>query len=589
MHNKKYNNRFCLLPKRIIYVLMTLVVHANFGRANGLEFRNVKEDFHLYSLLAASDTVAKYDIVVYGATPGGIMSAIAASKTGGESGFKVLLISPDAHIGGMTASGLGWTDIGNPAIIGGLAREFYHQIYKYYQKDASWKSGTLNSYRKKLYGIYKLKDSLMWTFEPHVAEKVFESMLSDAAVTVVKSVALDRRQKPDKQKGYNGQMSRLGSIRMDNGQVYKAKLFIDASYEGDLMALAGISFAVGREANANYKETINGVEKKLSIKNNLPRGISPYRMAGNPKSGLLHGIETSIKKMDGERDDLLQAYCYRMCLTNDSANRIRVKKPKGYQRDDFELLIRAAKLGEKRMWKVSPLPNSKIDANNDCGISMDAIGWNKGYLTASYKARLHIAKRHRYWTLGFIWTVQNDLDIPQDVRASFSRWGLPKDEFKDNGHFPYALYVREARRMVSDYVMSEKDVLAANAPHGIAMGAYTMDSHNTQRYISDKGDVQNEGDVQIAVPIPYPIPYDVIIPKMNESENILVPVCLSATHIAYGSIRMEPVFMALGEAAGIAATLALKNDLPVQNVPYDRLENALLKAGQVLSLPKGVN
>jgi len=517
----------------------------------------------------------QYDIIVYGGNGGAIMAAIAAR----QAGASVLLLSPDKHIGGVTSSGLGWTDIGNPSVIGGLARTFYHQVFLHYQNDAAWKSANRDEYQKKLYGIYQVKDSLMWTFEPHVAEAIFNRMLKKNDVSLKTGIKLDRDHKLEMNNG------RIASISMTDGSRYVAKVFIDASYEGDLMAMAGIDYTVGREANAKYGESINGVEKSLAVKNNLPKGIDPYRIKGDPESGIMQGVNARIDQIDGAGDDKLQAYCYRMCLTNDPANRIKVQKPEGYQKADFELVIRATALGEKRLWKLSALPNRKIDANNDCGISMDAIGWNKGYVDASDKDREVIAARHRYWTLGLIWTVQNDPRVPSAIRKKFDVWGLPKDEFKDNGHFPYSLYVREARRMVSDYVMSEKDVLQGDAKNAIAMGAYVMDSHNTQRYITDSGYVQNEGDVQIPVKNPYPIPYGTIIPKRSQCQNLLVPVCLSASHIAYGSIRMEPVFMVIGQSAGIAAAAAVKNRQPVQDVSYTALKKSLLEAAQILTLP----
>jgi len=521
-----------------------------------------------------------YDVIVYGGTAAGVMAAIAASS----NGVRVLLLSPDKHIGGVTTSGLGWTDIGNPATIGGLSREFYHQIWLHYQKDSAWKVGNLQTYQKKLYGYYKIKDSLMWTFEPHVAENVLNTMLQQTGVEVKTATRLDRSRKLKMVRGKNKNGRKIYSIRMVDGSRYQASVFIDATYEGDLMAKAGVAFTVGREPNNQYGETINGVQKALTVKNNLPRGIDPYKIKGDTASGVLDGVEPAILAKDGQGDDKLQAYCYRMCLTRDLANRIKVQKPAGYKKADFELVTRAAVLGEKRFWKLSALPNQKIDANNDCGISMDAIGWNAGYVTATDKQRTNIAARHRYWTLGFIWTVQNDPEVPLAIRKRFGVWGLPKDEFKDNNHFPYALYVREARRMVGDYVISQQDVLNGRAKNAIAMGSYVMDSHNTSRYITDQGDVQNEGDVQIAVKNPYQIPYESIIPQKDQCQNLLVPVCLSASHIAYGSIRMEPVFMCLGQAAGTAAAIAVKKKQSVQAVAYPELRKALIKAGQVIEI-----
>lgn len=526
----------------------------------------------IQSPLMAGSIPQKYDVIVYGGTVAGVMAAIAAR----QAGATVLLLSPAEHIGGVTSGGLGWTDIGNPDVIGGLAREFYHHIFLYYQNDSVWKSGSRQDYESRLHGNYQVKDSLMWTFEPHVAEYVLNLMLNQNQVSVKKSVKLDRKHRPEMRGG------KIISIQSVGGNRYSAEEFIDASYEGDLMAMVGVSFTVGREANAQYGETINGIERKLTVKNILPAGVDPYNVEGDKSSGLLPGIQTKIDGPDGSRDDRLQAYCYRMCLTDDPSNRISVFKPANYNPSDFELVIRATLLGERRLWKLSKLPNRKIDANNDCGISMDAIGYNKGYVKASYQERREIADRHRYWTLGLIWTVQNDPRVPSRIRQKFGSWGLPKDEFKDNDHFPYALYVREARRMVSDYVMTEKEVLNRGAENAIAMGSYVMDSHNTQRYVNENGDVQNEGDVQIPVKTPYPIGYGAITPKISECKNLLVPVCLSASHVAFGSIRMEPVFMVLGESAGVAAAMAAQKKQAVQLVNYHDLKKTLIKRGQIL-------
>jgi hypothetical protein len=373
---------------------------------------------------------------------------------------------------------------------------------------------------------------------------------------------------------------------MLNGRTYYGKIFIDATYEGDLMASAGVSYTFGREANSQYGERLNGIETAFARGNNLSRGIDPFLQEGEPESGLLPGINKTPGGKDGEGDKKIQAYCYRMCLTDAPKDRVMVKKPNGYRERDFEIIIRAARQGATRFWKLSPMPNDKTDSNNDSGISTDYIGMSDAYPEASYQERKKIEKAFRYWTLGLIWTVQHDPRIPKEVQQKYAHWGLPRDEFKDNDHFPYKLYVREARRMVSGFVMTEAHVtMKKPVKESIALGAYTMDSHNVQRYVTDKGDVQNEGDVQVRVPKPYPIPYGTIIPKASECANLLIPVCLSASHIAYGSIRMEPVFMALGQSAGVAAALSAENKESVQALKYAQLKKILLADGQVLSLP----
>lgn len=527
--------------------------------------------------LPASAPPTYWDVIVYGGNAAGVMAAIAARKAGAS----VLLLSPEKHLGGVTTSGLGWTDIGDHRVIGGLTRDFFRRIYQYYQQPAAWPFQAGERYDSMVSGIHRPADGLMWTFEPHVAEKVLEDMLREQAVTVRRGQLLDRK------KGVTLDSQRIVSLKILHGKRYTARVFIDATYEGDLMADAGVSFAEGREANSTYDETINGVEVRLATKNNLPRGIDPYRKPGDPASGLLRGIDAQPPGPDGSADSLMQAYCYRVCLTNVPADRVRIRKPAHYRAEDFELVVRAARLGETRFWKTDPMPNGKTDSNNACGISTDLIGGSNGYAEAGYQRRRQIDRRHRYWTLGLIWTVQHDPRIPESVRRQFAAWGLPRDEFKGNGHFPYELYVREARRMTGDFVMTQQEIEGKKpVADPIAMGYYTMDSHNVRRYVTGRGDVLNEGDVEVPVRRPYPIPYGVIVPRRAECVNLLVPVCLSATHMAYGSIRMEPDFMMIGEAAGAAAALAARNGEAVQQVSYAALKKILLADGQVLSLTR---
>ncbi|KAA9036562.1 FAD-dependent oxidoreductase [Ginsengibacter hankyongi] len=519
-----------------------------------------------------------YDVVIYGATSAGVMAAVAAK----QNGTSVMLLSPETHIGGLTSNGLGWTDIGNQThqkTIGGLTLNFFHRIHRYYQNAKAWNQETLANYREKVTNsIYELTDSLMWTFEPHVAEKVFNNFIRENKITMKLNQWLDRQHGVKKENG------KIVSITMLNGDTYSGKVFIDATYEGDLMAAAGVSYTIGREPNSKYGETINGIETQLTKGNNLPRGIDPYLQKGNATSGLLPGINADAGGKDGEGDKKIQAYCYRVCLTDATLNRVMVAKPANYKKEDFELIIRAAQKGVKTFWKLSPLPNRKTDSNNDGGVSMDYIGMNYDYPEASYLERKKMDEAHLYWTKGLIWTVQHDPGIPADVQKKYASWGLAKDEFKENEHMPYKLYVREARRMVSDFVMSESYLKGdKTVPESIAMGNYNMDSHNVQRHVTAEGDVQNEGDVQIAVEQPYPISYKAIIPNVKECTNLLVPVCLSASHIAYGSIRMEPVFMMLGQSSGIAASIAVKNRKDVEDINYTELEKKLLSSGQILS------
>jgi hypothetical protein len=419
---------------------------------------------------------------------------------------------------------------------------------------------------------------LMWTFEPSVAEKIFNDLVSETHVPVVHA-------RLDLKNGVTKSGPRIQSLRTEDGRTFTAKAFIDATYEGDLMAKAGVSYTLGREANDAFGETINGIQAKRSTKNQLPKGIDPYKVKGDPKSGLLPGVNPDPGGPDGAGDKKIQAYCYRMCLTDVPDNRVMIEKPANYNEADYELLFRAIEVGQKdRFFKLDLMPNRKTDSNNDSGISTDFIGYNYAYPDADYATRDQINKAHESWQRGLVWTLQNHPRVPKAIRDKYAKWGLPKDEFVRNGHWATQLYIREARRMVGDFVQTEKNLRDdAAIDRSIGMGSYNMDSHNAQRYVDETGHVRNEGDVQIGVPRPYRIDYRAITPKQAECDNLLVPVCLSATHIAYGSIRMEPVFMILGQSAATAACLSVDLQTPVQGVPYDRLSDRLQADKQVLA------
>ena len=517
-------------------------------------------------------------MVVYGDASGGVTAAIQAARMK----KKVVLVSQYGHLGGMTSSGLGWTDIGNTAILGGLSREFYHRLYLHYQKDEAWTHQPRDTFRNKGQGAPALnpKTQLASTFEPKVAEAVFDAMVEEAGVTVV-------RGRLDLKKGVEKSGKRITAIRLEDGTVLRGRMFIDASYEGDLLPLAGVSFVVGRESNAEFKERGNG-NTGVARKNQLPNGIDPYVVRGDPASGLLPGVNPDAGGAKGDGDHRLQAYCYRMVLTDVPANRLPVPKPAGYDEADYEILFRAIEAGQRGgFFKTSPMPNRKTDSNNTGGISTDFIGGNYGkdwnWATLDHKQRETLAAKHRDWQLGLVWTLQNHPRVPEKIRSQHARWGLPKDEFTDNHHWPYNLYVREARRMRSDFVMTENHC-KRNAPvtDPIGMGAYTLDSHNTQRFVH-KGMVKNEGDIQSYLGgKAYGIAYRSIVPPADECENLLVPWALSATHIAFGSIRMEPVFMILGQSAATAACMAIDENIQVQNVSYEKLSQRLIADGQKL-------
>lgn len=372
---------------------------------------------------------------------------------------------------------------------------------------------------------------------------------------------------------------------METGELYRAKVFLDATYEGDLMAAAGVSYHVGREANTTYGETINGMQKGKTIHHQFVKPVDPYITPGDPSSGLLPNIVPMPQGSDGDGDHRLQAYNYRMCTTDIPANRVPWPKPQRYNELDYELLLRNFEAADMRLpWAPIWMPNRKTDVNNNFAFSTDYLGKNYDYPDADYARREEILKDHESYQKGLMWTLANHPRVPESIRQVFQNNGLAKDEFLDNGNWPRQLYVREARRLISDYVMTEKNCKRIEVVNdSVGMGAYNMDSHNTQRYVTSEGLARNEGDVQIPTK-PYPISARSIFPKESECSNLLVPVCMSASHIAYGSIRMEPVFMVLGQSASELACLAIDNQQSVQDVPYATLQKRLQEVGQVLDL-----
>ncbi len=538
------------------------------------------------ALLAILGTAARNaeayeaDVVVYGDTSGGVTAAVQAARMGRSA----ILVSPYGHLGGMSSSGLGWSDIGNDAILGGLAREFYHRIYLHYQSPQAWTHERREAFKNEGQGVPGLneKTELASVFEPKVAEAVFDAMIEEAGVKIVVG-RLDLRD------GVVVSDKRITAIRLEDGSKIKGTIFIDASYEGDLLPGAGVSFVVGRESNAEFGERGNG-NTGMARKNQLPNGIDPYVVKGDPASGLLPGVGRDAGGQPGDGDHRLQAYCYRMVLTDVPENRVAVEKPVGYDEARYELLFRAIEAGQKAgFFKTSPVPNRKTDSNNTGGISTDFIGMNYGdewnWATLGHREREVLAAKHRDWQLGLVWTLQHHPRVPEPIRMAHAKWGLAKDEFVGNGHWPYHLYVREARRMRSGFVMTE-DHCTRKLPveDPVGMGAYALDSHNTQRFVHE-GMVKNEGDIQTGLGgKAYGISYRSIVPKESECENLLVPWALSATHIAFGSIRMEPVFMVLGQSAGTAACMAIDDGTSVQAVPYEQLRTRLLQDGQKLDV-----
>ncbi|GBF21914.1 MULTISPECIES: FAD-dependent oxidoreductase [Arenibacter] len=536
----------------------------------------------------------KYDIVIYGGTSAGVSAALQSSRMGKS----VVLIEPTNRIGGLTTGGLGQTDIGNKQAIGGISREFYENIKKYYDDPKNWKWEEKSEYMDSGQTRTEEGEATMWTFEPSAALTVYKSMMDKEKIKMVYNERLNRESGVKKVNG------RIESITMESGKTYKGKVFLDATYEGDLMASAGVSYAVGRESNEEYGETLNGVQansinraltgfvSRNAFNHNFIPGVDPYVVKGDPTSGLLPNVNEK-PGLEGEGDKKIQAYCFRMCLTDHPENRIPFQKPANFDEVNYELLFRnyEARKGPIREmysygnsllpWINSSMPNRKTDTNNKFGFSTDYIGRNYDYPEASYAEREKIIEDHRNYQMGLMWTLANHPRIPAEVREEASRWGTTKDEFERADGWQQQLYVREARRMVSDYVMTQKNCEALTvAEDGIGLAAYGMDSHNVQRYVDANGYVQNEGNVEAHGFKPYPISYGALVPKKEECQNLIVPVCVSSTHIAFGSIRMEPVFMVLGQSAATAAILAIDGDTAVQDVPYSKLKVQLLKDGQ---------
>ena len=550
--------------------------------------------------------VIETDICVFGGTSGGIAAAVQASRMGKS----VVLIEPTKYLGGLTTGGLGATDIGNKAAVGGVSREFYHRLAQHYAKDSSWNLETAPDYFAKRRGGQAGASSLagadatMWTFEPHVAEATFLEMLREAKIPV----HTQQRLASVKKSG-----ARISELATQSGNIYRAKMFIDATYEGDLLAKAGVSYHVGREANLVYGETLNGIRAQTPH-HQFTVPVDPFKKPSDPASGLLPFIQSGDGGKPGDGDARVQTYNYRLCFTTNPTNRLSASKPATMSQPKFDALLKAANgrlpvsppadydsakfelLGRycvalvaankqprlAQFWNPIWMPNHKTDINNNGGFSTDFIGANWDFPEASYERREQICREHEDYIRGFITFMATDPRVPDDMRREMQSWGPAKDEFTDTAGWPRELYVREGRRLVGEIVMTERHCRAQEVvTDPVSLAAYNMDSHNCQRIVKN-GRVENEGDVQVAPMKPYPVSYRAIVPKQAQCENLLVPVCLSSSHIAYGSIRMEPVFMILGQSAATAASLAIDGNVPVQKVNYEKLRARLLADKQVL-------
>ncbi len=509
-------------------------------------------------VLAALPAAAQqqFDLVVYGGTAGGVMTAVA----GARNGLKTALLNPGRHIGGMVSGGLSGTDVGRREVIGGLSLEFY------------WRAGAH-------YQLNRHLQEIAWMPEPKVAEAIMRNMLKEAGVTLLEERCL--REKA----GVRKQGARILEIVTEDGSTTRGKVFADCSYEGDLMAQAKVSYTFGRESSAQYGESLAGV-----------RAVTPSHQfavdipARGESGALLPEVSPEPRGEPGSADKRIQAYNFRVIATQEPGNRIPWPRPPNYDPGRYELLARylaamtqlmGSPLTLNEVGLIRVIPNGKVDLNNRGGFSTDYIGKNYGYPDGSYAERARIWKEHEDYQKGFYYFLANDPRVPRPLQEEVRQYGLAKDEFVDTGHWPNQLYIREARRMVGGFVATQKDLQTElTKPDVIGMGSYNSDSHNVQRFVNEKGFVENEGDVQVPVE-PYQIPYRVLLPKKSEAVNLLVPVCFSASHIAYSSLRMEPQYMILGHAAGAAAALAVRSGSAVQDVDVAALQKQLLLEGAV--------
>lgn len=496
--------------------------------------------------VGCSSPKADYDVCVYGGTSAGVIAAYSVAK----QGKKVLLVEPAYRLGGMSSGGLGQTDIGNKQVVKGLALDFYRRVGANYNRLESW------------------------IFEPSVAENIFKDYIARGNVEVLYGHRIVDLQK----QGATITSINVESVEDASQKSISAEVFIDCTYEGDLMARAGVSYVVGREDNKVYGEDHNGVQ--MQHLHQFVDNIDPYVVKGDAKSGLLWGISDAAMAPTGSGDKMVQAYNYRICLTKDKANMLPIEKPANYDASRYELLLRIIEASKAynldAYFIISPMPNNKTDINNRGAFSTDMIGMNHDYPEASYQEREQIIQAHKDYTLGLLWFMGNDERVPQQLREQMLSWGLPKDEYVEYGHWTPQLYIREARRMVGEYVATQANCdNIAKVDDGVGMAAYTMDSHNCQRIVivkDGKAMVKNEGNVEIYGGLPYDVSYRCLTPKREECDNLLVPVCLSASHIAYGSIRMEPVFMLLAQSAAKAACLAIDAGVKVQEVDVKEIQ-----------------
>jgi hypothetical protein len=531
-----------------------------------------------------------YDVVIYGGTAAGLFAAVQCVRMNKT----VAIVTPESTIGGLTSSGLGWTDSKNGNAIGGIAREFYQRIYTHYLLASAWVAETRQGYLNRRVSAQPgaaidTSKKVQWTFEPKVAESTFEDWMKTAKIPIYRNESIVRSVGGVKKNG-----TIIQSFTTQSGKIFAGSMFIDAGYEGDLMAAANVSFWVGRDSRTAYNESLAGV---MVVNNTVYAGIDPFVRKGNSSSGLLPGIEQVLPNplpasFNGLSDGLrMQTFNYRLCLTKAVSNQVAFPKPSNYNEADFELLIRYHEAGNTGLFTIDPMPNNKTDSNSSGYVSFDFVGGNFNYTTsttyseANYVDRATIIQKHKYYQQGTLWTLANHPRIPVSTRNATAQWGLAKDEFTKNSNWPYQLYVREARRMKGNYTLTQQNVQApTNFTHDTiaGMGSYSIDSHVVRRIVSNKT-IYDEGRFYVFDSTPYPIPYGSLIPLRTEATNFINPVTVSASHVAFGSVRMEPTYMILGQTAATAAIMAIQQKVAVQDIDRSLLTARLKADKQVLS------
>ncbi|MCU1324109.1 MAG: putative secreted protein putative xanthan lyase related [Acidobacteriaceae bacterium] len=505
-----------------------------------------------------------FDLVVYGATEAGVMAAVAASR----ENLKVALVEPTAHIGGMLTGGLSGSDIANPDVIGGLAREFFDRMGSHYNAE-------------------RLGHSTAWNFEPHVAEAALKDLLNKANVSVFLNEPLSPKQ----------DRVRIGSHILGfqtRTRRWDADAFADCTYEGDLLPLIGVAFTSGRESSSKYRESLAGVRAETPA-NQLPNGVSSYRSGTRT---LLPEVNPGPLARPGSGDDKVQAFNFRLIMSRDTHNQISFEQPNGYNPATYALLNGVWKALQQSLgrplvlsdiFRIVPIPNDKADFNNIGGFSTDFLNHSWTYLNATAEGRKAIFDDHVRYTKGLLFFLSHDDSVPIAIREELCKWGLAKDEFTESNNWPPQLYIREGRRMVGEFVLTQADLLSDRVKgDSIGMGSHNIDSHNVQRIVDEQGMAKNEGDVQEHVQ-PYALPYRILTPLHSEADNLLVPICVSASHVAYSSLRMEPQYMILGQAAGVAAALAVHDHRAVQDIDIHQLQDRLVALGAILSYPIATN